>query len=415
MLAIKAFHSNQELKFLLLVTCGYWTLNFILRPMITLRSCSTGVLITSTDFRICANPHLVIDSLLAVVIGCSTFLIAILVFSKFKYLRVAQIDARNPDDQVVLLILLALTGGLALLIEQTSMANIFSKSLMGLTSINFSVFLWIRKTIKIPPIAEWFLWFVGMTELLILYSETNYSKGVLLTPLLIFIYKLEMWNKPGSQFRRVIIVIFLIMLFLIVFNYLQEYKLGKTFDYSATLAAGHFSVLLLFLLPISQRFDQFPRIVDAQLASDLNFHGFSNWISEIGKFLSWNPSSGRTDSTFGQIWNTQITSQSVPNAELSKVSLAQGFIADGILWNGYYSLIIEACGFALIYLYLAMRLAGNLGKVYLAFCLISNGALFESGSVAMAALISGALKIFLTFKTLEFIISYRRRKINDFH
>jgi hypothetical protein len=409
LLVIIAFKSSLELRFLLLVTSAYWFLNFILHPALTLLSSSSGVATIASDSRLSANLFLARDALQAAVIGCLIFLTSVAILTKVPRRKRIYTLNNHSVSPTHMLVILAIIGSIALFIEQTTFANIFSKSLVSLASINFSVFLWIRKDIVIPFKAECFLTLVGFGDLFVLYSRTNYSKGVILTPILIFIYRLEIWNLKRNRISRFIFFVILILSFGYLFNLLQAFKLGETFSTAATVGSTQFPAFLLVLLPIAQRFDQFPRIIDAQLSTDANFHGFSSWLNEIWKSFSWNPGSGRVDSTFGQIWNIQITGQSVPSAKFSNVSLAQGFVSDGILWNGYFSLIIESFIFAFLYIALSRQLTGNLRSIYLVFSLISNGALFESGSVALVALLSNTLKIFLTIMTIEYFLKKDNR------
>lgn len=410
LLFTKALKSSLELRFILLVTSGYWFLNFILNPALMLLSNSTGLATIVSDNRISGNLFLARNALQAAAIGCLIFLASVAILTKIPRREKSLTPVNFSGNPTYLLVILAIIGGISLYIEQTSFANIFSKSLVSLASINFSVFLWIRKDLVIPIKVEFFLTVVGLGELFFLYSKTNYSKGVVLTPILIFIYRLEIWSLRHNRISRLIFLVTLMLSFFYLFNLLQAFKLGETFSTSEAVGTSQFPAFLLVLLPIAQRFDQFPRIIDAQFSTDPNFQGFSRWLHEIWKNLSWNPGSGRVDSTFGQVWNTQITSQSIPNAKFSNVSLAQGFVSDGILWHGYVSLTIEAFFIAVVYIYLSRLLSGNLKRIYLVFCLISNGALFESGSVALAALFSNTLKIYLTLVTFEYLISIKTRK-----
>jgi len=363
----------------------------------------------ASDSRLSANPFLAKDALQAAVIGCLIFLTSVSILTKVPRRKKSYTLNNDSVSPTRLLVTLAIIGSIALFVERTTFANIVSKSLVSLASINFSVFLWIRKDLVIPLKAECFLTLVGFGDLFVLYSRTNHSKGVILTPILIFIYRLEMWNLKRNSISRFLCFVILILSFGYLFNLLQAFKLGQTFSTAATVDSTQFPAFLLVLLPIAQRFDQFPRIIDAQLSKDPNFHGFSSWLNEIWKSFSWNPGSGRYDSTFGQIWNIQITGQSVPGAKFSNVSLAQGFVSDGILWNGYLSLIIESFIFAFLYIVLSRQLTGNLRRIYLVFCLIANGALFESGSVALFALLSNTLKIYLTIMTIEYFMIKNNR------
>ena len=67
------------------------------------------------------------------------------------------------------------------------------------------------------------------------------------------------------------------------------------------------------------------------------------------KSLYWNPLDGRHETSFGKLWNQQVTSVSVPGARFSSVSLAQGMIGEGIIWKGLVSLVIECGLMALIF------------------------------------------------------------------
>ena len=122
---------------------------------------------------------------------------------------------------------------------------------------------------------------------------------------------------------------------------------------------------------------------------------YKSWVVYLSNKLVWNPNSGRTELSFGQEWNQLVTNQSIPSSRFSNVALAQGMIAEGFIWSGIISLIIECVVFALIFIWLGNLMDGRPINRIFAFGLIANAAIFEMGIVQFSSVLSGAVKIYL--------------------
>jgi hypothetical protein len=337
--------------------------------------------------------------MMLIVIGCFVFCIPIIIKSLTANTSNKHIlKSYKPDNsiEIIWVILFGLSCGIiAFLIESSSFQNPVSKSLTSLITISLSIFLWKRRELKLSKKLSFNITIIGSLGTLLLSISANNSKGILLTPALIYIATLTLWENKGLNLKKISLLAFMMIIILPLFSKLQMIKLGTA---AATSAKNNYELLPWYFSPfleIANRFDQFARVTDSYFAESGSLGGLQSWIVYILNSLMWNPSSGRSESTFGQDWNVLITAQSISGAQLSSVSLTQGIIAEGYVWLGLRSLIVECLIMSIIYIWVGKSLERSAVSMVFAFGLIGNASIFEMGLVQTAGIFSGVIKILL--------------------
>ena len=384
------------LKFLLYTLSGYWFLSFFLRPVIFIYSRDNNIDSKIYDSRIGQSTHNFANVMFPIVVGCFFFCLPLIIHS----IRLNTISKQSKSKHFFgnfswLIVYGILVGYLSMFLEETSFRNPFSKSLITLLPITFSAFLWSSKDLKFPISKKIGITIFGILGILILSINSNNSKGVLLMPALIYISRLDIWKLHGKLAGKFVIGIALPLMLIPIFSILQTNKLGEA---SVNSAARNSELLPWFLSPfvlLLDRFDQFARVADAIFAEPNPLGSYKSWVVYLSNKLVWNPNSGRTELSFGQEWNQLVTNQSIPSSRFSNVALAQGMIAEGFIWSGIISLIIECVVFALIFIWLGNLMDGRPINRIFAFGLIANAAIFEMGIVQFSSVLSGAVKIYL--------------------
>jgi len=392
-----ASKSNNGLKFLIYSLSGYWFLSFIVRPIVFIYSRDQNIDSVVYDSRIGQSSSNFISVMSLIVIGCFVFCIPIIINSSRRSSNdKLTLILNNPNNskEIIWVISYGLSCGIiALLIEGTSFRNPFSKSLTSLISISLSIFLWKRRELKLSKKISSTIVVIGSLGTLLLSISANNSKGILLTPVLIFISTLTIWDKQGLNLKKISFLAFIATIVIPLFSKLQIIKLGAT---AATSARNNYELLPWYLSPfleIANRFDQFARVTDSYFAQSRTFSGLQSWLIYILNSLKWNPGSGRSESTFGQDWNKLITAQTIPGAQLSNVSLTQGMIAEGYVWAGLSSLVIECLLMSIIFIWVGRSLERGAISLVFAFGLIGNATIFEMGVVQTTGIFSGVMKI----------------------
>jgi hypothetical protein len=286
-------------------------------------------------------------------------------------------------------------GALAFLVEVTKYQNPFSKSLTPLLTLCFCAFLWKRNEFEITTINEIILITFGSLGTILLSVSRQNSKGILLMPLIVYISTLSFWKVQGLKFGKYLLIFFTFLISIPLFSSLQSHKLGQASLVGAIAQAEKMPWYLSPLLLIAERFDQFARVVDSRLATPGTLGGINSLIKNIFYNLQWNPNSGRTEISFGQQWNQLVTNQTIPSARFSGVSLAQGMIAEGFIWSGFGSLLVECLLISLIFIWIGNLFSRSTISTIFAFGLVGNGAIFETGIVSFSAVFSGSLKLLL--------------------
>lgn len=394
-----ASKSDSGLKFLLLILGVYWLLSFVIRPLMFIHSRDWNADSVVYDSRIGQSQSNLVAVMSIIATGCFVFCIPIVLFllrrrSNKKIIEILM-EPNNPTEILWIILFGLCTGLIALFVELSSLANPVSKSLTPLISISLCMYLWKRSELELSKRKGFAVVLVGSLGVLALAYLANNSKGILLTPVLFFISSLTIWKSRGSSLKQISLFVFLAALFVALFSKLQMLKLGALATTTARNNLDSFPWYLSPFLEMANRFDQFARVTDAYFAESRSLGGLQSWIIYIVKSLSWNPTSGRTETSFGQTWNVLVTAQSITGSALSKVSLAQGMIAEGYVWIGLRSLILECLAMSIIFIYIGRCLQKGAISLVFAIALINNAIIFEAGLVQTAETFSGAMKIIL--------------------
>jgi hypothetical protein len=383
-------------QILLWTLSGFWFISFILRPLIFIYSRNHSIGTSLFDFRLGQNPQNFEAIMISIIVGSLSFCVPLLVHLSRKVKR--ERIPLTQHSQIIyrqLITYCFICGYLSFLIEESSYRNPFSKSLTILISLGFLVYIWKREELKLTKTREYFFILSGCSGTLLLFASANNSKGIILTPALFYIMTLRTWNSSQKKFRNIFLGTLIFIFSIPLFSTLQSYKLGSLQLGSATSTNISFPWYLAPFRVIADRFDEFPRVVDAQFATPGSLGSFGSWGEYLIRNFEWNPTGGRTQLSFGQQWNVLVTNQTIPGAQLSHVSLAQGMIGEGIIWSGVRSLILECFIFAFIFMWIGNLLdRGPIANLF-AFGMIGNSTIFESGLVQFVATFSGALKALL--------------------
>ena len=384
------------LKFLLNILSGYWFISFFLRPVIFIYSRDNNIDNKIYDFRLGQSSTNFTSVMLPIMIGCFFFCLPCI----FHLIRVSKKSKRTETkylsgDFSWFIIYGISVGYLSILLEQTSFRNPFSKSLTALLPIAFCTFLWSSKDLMFSNSKKIAIIIFGTSGILVLSVISNNSKGVLLMPVVVYISRLDIWKQKGKLAGKSVIGVALTFMFIPIFSILQLNKFGVG---NVNSLSRNSDLLPWFLSPYAilvERFDQFARVTDAIFAGPNPLGSYKSWVVYISNKLSWNPNSGRTELSFGQEWNQLVTNRSIPGSRLSNVSLAQGMIAEGFIWSGFTSLIIECLMLALIYIWAGRLMDGRPINRIFAFGLIANSSIFEMGIVQFSSILSNTFKILL--------------------
>lgn len=391
-----ANRSNRGQKFLLYILSAHWSFSFVIRPLIFLYCRSHQVDNYIYDDRIGLNNSILLSILSLIFVGCGAFSLMLIVLSRKNGFRSAEAFRIENFDEFLQTVVFGFTVGfLSLLIENTDYKNPFSKSLTPLITLSFCTYLWMRKKGSISRTKDIVIIGIGTLGTFLMSVSLQNSKGVLLLPSLVYISTLQVWKSKDAKLSKFLMMILIVISTIPFFSTLQLRKLGETGLMGATAHGEKLPWYLSPFLLIAERFDQFARITDSRLAAPNSLGGFNSLAKSILQNLEWNPSSGRTEVSFGQQWNLLVTNQTIPGAKMSQVSLSQGMIAEGYIWAGLGSMILECLAIACIFFWVGKLLDGNSIKILFAFGLLQNGSIFESGLVSFAASLSGALKIVL--------------------
>lgn len=393
------------LKFLLNILSGYWFISFFLRPVIFIYSRDNNIDNKIYDFRIGQSSTNFISVMLPIIVGCFFFCLPFIL----HLIRVSKKSKRTETkylsgDFSWFIIYGISVGYLSMFLEQTSFRNPFSKSLTALLPIAFCTFLWSSKDLMFSNSKRIAIMIFGISGILVLSINSNNSKGVLLMPVVVYISRLDIWKQKGKSAGKSVIGVALTFMFIPIFSILQLNKFGVE---NINSLSRNSDLLPWFLSPYAilvERFDQFARVTDAIFAGPNPMGSYKSWVEYISNKLFWNPNSGRTELSFGQEWNQLVTNQSIPGSRFSNVSLAQGMIAEGFIWSGFTSLIIECLMLALIYMWVGRLMDGRPINRIFAFGLIANSSIFEMGIVQFSSILSNTFKIFLFL-----IVSYKIR------
>jgi hypothetical protein len=405
-----AKNAQGGLRFLLFTLSGFWFLSYFIRPILFIYSRNENLDSVFYDGRIGQNQGLLSEILLSIVVSCFVFCIPFLIFKKIADTHAKKIFlAESKSDFLIMIFVGMVTGFISLLIEYSGLRNPVSKSLFILLPISFSAFLWRYQKYIFSKKLKLTFFIIGAIGTVLTSSHLDSSKGVILTPLLVFLYSRKVWSWKTSKSIRSILMLLLVTLVFPLFSFLQTRHLGAA---RVSDQSRYSDLLPWYLSPfvlIAGRFDQFARITDAHLAAENSLGGYRSWFTYFVKAFAWNPTSGRSELSFGQTWNQLITNQSIPGSRLSTVSLAQGMAGEGYIWGKYDTLIVAAIFFSAFFIVLARLLDGNSLFVLVAFCVLANCSFFETGTIGVATSISAGIKIYLYMFLATKIISITTR------
>lgn len=385
--------SNSGLRFILLILAGYWIISFLIRPSLFLFARDFDINNVLYDSRIGKNENDFNSILARIVLGnfvfCATVSFLLLKFKKMPK-RICKIREKVAETR---LLILSLTVGLSSsLLELTSLQNPITKSLSSLASFCFCAYIWNRDSYQLSRGKELLLVSATLTVLLSVAGTTGHFKGVLLTPVVVFFARYLTRLSYRNIVGRLLILSSLLFTLIPFFTYLQEKRLGSAAVDRFLNESEKFPWFLSPFTNLAIRFDQFARVTDAYYAGEGILGGYGEWLHHVLVSLEWNPSSGRNSISFGQQWNQQVTYASVPGSRLSSVSLAQGMIGEGWIWNGFISLILECLLMGALFYFVGQLLEGRTTAVITAFGVIGNSTIFEAGTVQVATSVSGAIK-----------------------
>ncbi len=387
-------NASRGPRFLFTVLSVFWFLSFIMRPLIFLYSRDNGIDSSIYDARIGQNEKILNEILFSIFLGCLIFCISIFMLSiRQRKVQIHQVKTAQGHDYSTLIYFGFACGYAAILIEGTQLRNPFSKSLTILVTTIFSTYLWKRSELGFSPKKNALILAFGAVGTFLLSFSANNSKGVLLLPLLVFLSSLPVWKKESSSGIKLFLIALATVISIQLFSILQTFKLGEV---SVNAANRNVEELPWFLSPfliLVNRFDQFARVTDVYFAGVNPLGSYRSWLTRLILNLQWNPGQGRTSISFGQEWNQLVTNQSVIGARLSKVSLAQGMIAEGLIWSGFISLIVECIAISVIFIWIGRLLERGPLSIVFAFGLIANGSVFEMGLVQFSQIFSGSVKM----------------------
>lgn len=392
-LLLIAQKTDGGVRFTLNMLSLYWGASYVLRPIIFLYARDNNVNNKIFDIRIGNSTDEFVSILQKIVIGNVIFCFVTLVIlksSKVKNNNVTTTSEPMLDSKLLKISLLV--GILSVLMEMTGLRNPISKSLESLVAFSLCAFLWNRKRYILTRTNEFLVIGAGFVTILYISADSGHFKGLILTPIVVFIYRLKIWKNRKHLVLKIGAFLFIVLSFIPFFSFLQNQKLGSDTTKILLNNSNEFPWFLSPLLNIAVRFDQFARISDAHFAGPGVLGGWREWMNSIARSLQWNPTSGRDGSTFGQLWNKQVTSLSVPGAQFSPVSLAQGMIGEGWIWKGLISLVVACSVMAFIFNGVGRLLDGNYVRASASFALIGNGTIFESGVVQEFTSVSAAIK-----------------------
>lgn len=404
--------SNRSTVFLVLISVSYWFLNYFLHPVLFIISNSLNIATSINEVRIDPNSAQFNELLAQIVLGTLVFCTTLYLFLRKSPNSVDKFKSEiSPKKKFYIINLGILASMTSLIIENTDLQNPVTKALAPSASTFYSVFLWKKDSVIKSKAQKYVTHVLGIFSLLITSSSLGNAKGVLLLPAAILMYRMLTLLPQQSRLLKSIIVLPLMIFGVAIFNLLQTRKLGQVVILQNTRYGDTLPWNLGFFLPVSQRFDQFPRLVDANIAGVGTLGGYYEWLVYFIRSFIWNPTTGRVERSFGQLWNSEVTNLSIKNAIKSDVSFAPGMIAESYIWGGLYSLIIGCSVMAVVFIMVANLLERGILFAILGMGIIGNGTLFEAGVISFGYKLTESFKIFLfTWIISLFLYSQKRYK-----
>lgn len=396
-LYLKSLKFPLPTKFLIQILCGYLALEYLVRPPLLYYANSKNIRLTFSDIRLVNDQTHFLNAYSLCVIG-NFALVSTVILVGQKFSKDFTLPNMQNDAEIISLVSFGLIiGFLSIFIESSNFQNPISKSLTTLGHITYCLYLWKRPDMAIifDKSKTLVIHIFGIMSIFTLYFFTDYSKGPLFVPLIIYVYRSRIWKKKFDPLRFTAISFLLIFSVLSSFNKLQGRYLGEGYRASMADSAGKLPWYIDWMRPIANRFDLFTSVSDAYFAEKGALGGFKEFMEFVTDSLFWNPSSGRTAQTYGQVWNQRVTSISLPDSKLSPVSLAQGPTADGWVWFGMEGIILANLVLAISVLILGRLLtSGTLSSVFV-MTIVGSNVFFEAGIIQLARLLNLGVKVFL--------------------
>jgi hypothetical protein len=377
---------------------------FVFSPLFSLILQSYNIVIDkASSSKLGSNQNLLEQAFLMNIIGIGSFGVTILLFSRIAKTRKSQskysIDSSvnyevSNNNWYKLNILGSLISLIAIVLEDSEFRNPISKSLQAVGLTTLCLLIWNRnKEIKR---SRWYKVSIiaSLPVFILLIVTSNFSKGALFTPLVIFLLASRLWRESNNG-KKVLISILTLYVFTFIFSYIQDIKLGNELTQNINNVAADLPVLIAPFAFIAYRFDGLRSAVEALLAGNGSFGNFESFIQILKTNVLWQPGSGRTDITYGQLWNLKITAQTIPYAQYSKVSLSQSMAADGWIWAGIIGVIAFSIIYALFVLLLGNLLESSSLKQIFGFAILSIPLTFETGLISLLGSISNGIKVLL--------------------
>lgn len=177
------------------------------------------------------------------------------------------------------------------------------------------------------------------------------------------------------------------------FSTFQSYKLSAvTGEVVDSFQQSDYPAFVRPFLGVVQRFDQFAAVTDAVFAGPESWLGGTEVASKIA--VSFVPKLFVADKeNAGALWNLEVRTQSVPNAQFSAVSLAEGFIAEGYVLGGMWGIVGGSLFVAAFALVLSRWLTSNNHYFNaVGLILMSYPVVFERGVLGGVEMVSKAFQ-----------------------
>jgi len=382
-------------RFLIQVYCCYLALEYLVRPVILYYANAQNLRLIFSDLRLVNSQNLLVNSYFLCVLGNFTLVLTIVMIGQKLEKDFTSRSKDNDTEFIKFLIFGLIVGLLSIFIESSNLRNPISKSLTAFGHVTYCLYLWKRPDMLVIPekLKTFVIHLLGVMNVLALYSPNN-SKGSLFAPLIIFVYRSRIWKRQFDILSLAAISLLSIG-GLTLFNKLQSRYLGERYTASIVDSVSTLPWYLGWISPIANRFDLFTAVSDAYLAGQGALGGLNEFTKFVADSLLWNPSSGRTDLSYGQLWNQRVTSITNPEARFSPVSLAQGPTADGWIWFGWEGVLLVNLVFAFSLLFLGKLLSSGTTLSMFAMTIVASNVFFEAGIIQLARLCNSGFKVFL--------------------
>lgn len=408
----ESYKYSTGIKFLMQILCGYTALEYLIRPLLMYYADSNNIFLTFSDSRFTSNKEFFLQTYLLCLVGNAVLALTFLCVrrKRFENFFINAPNKFNESNFSSFLYFGLICGFLSIITEETKFQNPISKSLTSFGVLSYCLFLWKKNDLvqNFRKSQSVIFHILGSVNIFALYIFTNFSKGPLFAPLLIFVYRSRIWQRKIGKLGYSTISILIAFIALNLFNRLQDRYLGAGYKSLMANTSGRLPWYLDWLRPIANRFDLFNSVSDAYFAGRGALGGFDQFVRYSIDSLLWNPSTGRIEQSYGQIWNQRVTSISLPDAKFSKVSLAQGTTADGWVWFGMKGVVIFNIVFAISVIILGKFLSNSLTSGIFAMSVIGSNVFFESGILQLFRLLSLGAKISLLTWLFLFVIRHRR-------